>query len=122
MKHTRIILKSVSVSLFSLAALALHSMAIAANGPGGSGGVSLDASLDSRFDTSFAIEYSYSCLSGGCHEADTQLVEEHAGTIEAENLEEGGAVIRIQLPIDDAAREKMLAKLPGRIEQRRERA
>jgi nitrogen fixation/metabolism regulation signal transduction histidine kinase len=51
-----------------------------------------------------------------------KLVEEHAGTIEAENLEEGGAVIRIQLPIDDAAREKMLAKLPGRVEQRRERA
>jgi nitrogen fixation/metabolism regulation signal transduction histidine kinase len=51
-----------------------------------------------------------------------KLVEEHAGTIDAENREEGGAVIRIQLPINDAAREKMLAKLPGRVEKRRERA
>ncbi len=34
--------------------------------------------LDERFDTSFAIEYSGSCVSGGCHEADTQLLEEHA--------------------------------------------
>lgn len=51
-----------------------------------------------------------------------KLVEEHAGTIEAENREEGGAVMRIQLPINDAAREQMLAKLPGRVEKRRERA
>jgi nitrogen fixation/metabolism regulation signal transduction histidine kinase len=51
-----------------------------------------------------------------------KLVEEHAGTIEAENREEGGAVIRIQLPVNDAAREQMLAKLPGRVEMRRERA
>jgi nitrogen fixation/metabolism regulation signal transduction histidine kinase len=51
-----------------------------------------------------------------------KLVEEHAGKIEAENRAEGGAVIRIQLPINDAAREKMLAILPGRIEKRRERA
>ena len=83
MKYTKIILKAVSVSLFSLAALAMHTMAIAGNGPGGpssSAGASLDASLDPRFDTSFAIEYSYSCLSGGCHEDDTQLVEEHAGS------------------------------------------
>ncbi len=51
-----------------------------------------------------------------------KLVEEHAGTIDAENREEGGAAIRIQLPINDAAREQMLAKLPGRVEKRRERA
>ena len=30
------------------------------------------------FDTSFAVEYSYSCLSGGCHETNTQLVDEYA--------------------------------------------
>ena len=51
-----------------------------------------------------------------------KLVEEHAGMIDAQNREEGGAVIRIQLPINDAARELMLARLPGRTEKRRERA
>lgn len=51
-----------------------------------------------------------------------KLVEEHAGTIDAENRESGGACIRIRLPIDEAAREAMLAALPGRSEKRRERA
>jgi len=51
-----------------------------------------------------------------------KLVEEHAGIIEAENREEGGAVIRIRLPLDEAARESMIAKMPGRGEKRRERA
>lgn len=32
------------------------------------------------FDTSFALEYSYSCLGGGCHETDQKLVEEHAAS------------------------------------------
>lgn len=87
MKRIMIILKTATVSLFSLAALVMYSTAIAGNGPGGPGGrggasldPSLDSSLDSRFDTSFAIEYSSSCLSGGCHGTDTQLVEEHAGS------------------------------------------
>jgi len=51
-----------------------------------------------------------------------KLVEEHGGAIEAENLDEGGAVIRIQLPVNEAAREVMMAMLPGRGEIRRERA
>ena len=51
-----------------------------------------------------------------------KLVEEHAGTIEAENREEGGALIRIQLPINETAREAMIAVLPGRAETWRERA
>jgi nitrogen fixation/metabolism regulation signal transduction histidine kinase len=51
-----------------------------------------------------------------------KLVEEHAGTIEAENRETGGAIIRIQLPVNEAARESMLAMLPRRTEKRRERA
>ncbi|MBT8077839.1 MAG: HAMP domain-containing protein [Gammaproteobacteria bacterium] len=51
-----------------------------------------------------------------------KLVEEHAGTIDAENRDEGGAVIRIQLPVNEAARESMMAGLPGRAEKRRERA
>jgi two-component system, NtrC family, nitrogen regulation sensor histidine kinase NtrY len=51
-----------------------------------------------------------------------KLVEEHAGTINAENRDEGGAIIRIKLPANEAAREAMIAMLPGRVEQRRERA
>lgn len=51
-----------------------------------------------------------------------KLVEEHTGTIDARNGDEGGAIIRIRLPINDRAREMMLAVLPGRAEKRRERA
>ena len=51
-----------------------------------------------------------------------KLVEEHVGTINAENRDEAGAIIRIQLPVNEAARGQMLAKLPGRAEKRRERA
>jgi len=51
-----------------------------------------------------------------------KLVEEHAGTIDAQNREEGGAMIRIQLPVNEMARGQMIAKLPGRAEIRRERA
>jgi nitrogen fixation/metabolism regulation signal transduction histidine kinase len=51
-----------------------------------------------------------------------KLVEEHAGTIAAENRDEGGALIRIQLPVNEAARSQMMATVPGRIEKRRERA
>jgi nitrogen fixation/metabolism regulation signal transduction histidine kinase len=51
-----------------------------------------------------------------------KLVEEHAGTIDAVNREEGGAQIRIHLPMNEVARGQMMAKLPGRVEQRRERA
>jgi nitrogen fixation/metabolism regulation signal transduction histidine kinase len=51
-----------------------------------------------------------------------KLVEEHAGTIEAENREEGGAMIRIQLPVNETAREAMTVLLPRRTEKRREKA
>jgi nitrogen fixation/metabolism regulation signal transduction histidine kinase len=51
-----------------------------------------------------------------------KLVEEHAGTIDAENREQGGAVIRIRLPVSEEARESMIAMLPGRADKRRERA
>jgi len=51
-----------------------------------------------------------------------KLVEEHVGTISAENHEEGGAVITIHLPVNEIARGEMITKLPGRIEKRRERA
>jgi nitrogen fixation/metabolism regulation signal transduction histidine kinase len=51
-----------------------------------------------------------------------KLVEEHGGIIDAENREEGGAIIRIKIPINEAARESMSALLPGRADRRRERA
>jgi nitrogen fixation/metabolism regulation signal transduction histidine kinase len=51
-----------------------------------------------------------------------KLVEEHAGTIDATNRKDGGAMIRIFLPINEAAREAMMAMLPGRADTRRERA
>jgi len=51
-----------------------------------------------------------------------KLVEEHIGSIRAGNRKAGGAEISIRLPINEAARELMLAKAPGRVEQRREQA
>ena len=51
-----------------------------------------------------------------------KLVEEHVGTIDAENQESGGAVIRVRLPIDETARVALMSIEPSRTEQRRERA
>ena len=51
-----------------------------------------------------------------------KLVEEHVGTILAENRKNGGAVISIRLPINEAAREAMITKGNSRTEKRRERA
>ncbi|MBT8094337.1 MAG: ATP-binding protein, partial [Gammaproteobacteria bacterium] len=51
-----------------------------------------------------------------------KLVEEHVGSIRARNRSEGGAMISIRLPVNEAAREQMIARAPGRSEQRRERA
>ncbi len=49
-----------------------------------------------------------------------KLVEEHIGTIRARNRSDGGAVISIRLPLNEAAREMMIAKAPGRADIRRE--
>ena len=51
-----------------------------------------------------------------------KLVEEHVGTIRAANRSDGGAMISIRLPINEAARELMIARAPGRAEKRREQA
>ena len=51
-----------------------------------------------------------------------KLVEEHVGSIRAANRSEGGAMISIRLPINEAAREQIIAKAPGRAEKRREQA
>lgn len=51
-----------------------------------------------------------------------KLVEEHVGTIRAFNSTQGGAVMSIRLPLNEAAREAMIARAPSRAEKRRERA
>ena len=51
-----------------------------------------------------------------------KLVEEHLGSIRAGNRSEGGAMISSRLPINEAAREQIIAKAPGRAEKRREQA
>ncbi len=51
-----------------------------------------------------------------------KLVEEHVGTIRAANRSDGGAMISIRLPLNEAAREMMMTKAPGRAERRREQA
>jgi nitrogen fixation/metabolism regulation signal transduction histidine kinase len=51
-----------------------------------------------------------------------KLVEEHVGSIRAYNNAEGGAVISIRLPLNEAAREAIIASSPRRAEQRREGA
>ena len=51
-----------------------------------------------------------------------KLVEEHVGSIRAYNNTDGGAVISIRLPLNEAAREAVISKSPGRGDKRRERA
>ena len=51
-----------------------------------------------------------------------KLVEEHVGTIVAENRKQGGAIISIRLPLNETARELMIAKGSSHAEKRRERA
>ncbi|MCW9012734.1 MAG: hypothetical protein OQL06_03050 [Gammaproteobacteria bacterium] len=73
--------KSIKSMLASLMILALaSSLSFAGNGPGGPGGSGGGGGTAPAqvFDTSFAVEFSYSCLGGGCHETDQNLVNEYA--------------------------------------------
>ena len=79
MKYSNSYANTVSVCLLVLLGAVIHSPAIAGKAQFRAGGNGATV-LDDRFDTSFAIEYSGSCLSGGCHETDTQLVDEHANS------------------------------------------
>ncbi len=72
--------KSIKSVLACLIILALGtSVSFAAPGPG-PGGPPPDDSANQVFDTSFAVEFSYSCLSGGCHENNQKLVDEYAAS------------------------------------------
>lgn len=51
--------------------ICVGTQAIAGNGPGGT------TTSSGTYDTSFAVEYEYSCLTGGCHETNTYLVSTH---------------------------------------------
>ena len=51
-----------------------------------------------------------------------KLVEEHVGSIRAKNRNDGGAMISVRLPLNDAARAQIIAKAPGRADARREHA
>ena len=51
-----------------------------------------------------------------------KLVEEHVGSIRAYNHADGGAIISIRLPLNEAARAAIIANSPRRAEQRREGA
>jgi hypothetical protein len=72
-------LKAATAALTLLAILSSHTLVFAGNGnsdPAGSG----NTDPDPHFDTSFAVEYSDSCLSAGCHETDSALLQEYAAS------------------------------------------
>ncbi len=79
MKYLNKSIKSVLACLIILALGCSLTFAAPGPGPAGSGGGSTTTSTQ-VFDTSFAVEFSYSCLSGGCHETDQKLVDEYAAS------------------------------------------
>lgn len=79
MKYLNKSIKSVLAGLFIFMALVSMS-SWAGPGPGGPGGPDPEPASTQVFDTSFAVEFSYSCLGGGCHETDQTLVDEYAAS------------------------------------------
>ena len=93
MKYLNKSIKSVLACLIILALGTSLSFAAPGQGHGGPGGgdsttsdstatdsTATDSTTTQVFDTSFAVEFSYSCLSGGCHETDQKLVDEYAAS------------------------------------------
>jgi hypothetical protein len=70
-----------SILKLLLAGLLLASISAWAAGPGWGGGGGTTSGVLPGEDTSYAIEKEYSCLSGGCHETNTQLLNEHAASL-----------------------------------------
>lgn len=70
---------SVVVMLVMVLALVV-TQAWAGKGPGGPGGGG-GSTPTQNFDTSFAVEYSYSCLEGGCHENNQTLVDQYSQSV-----------------------------------------
>ncbi len=79
MKYLNKSIKSVLACLIILALGSTLSFA-APGGPGGGGSPAPTDTTTQVFDTSFAVEFSYSCLGGGCHEIDQNLVNEYAAS------------------------------------------
>ena len=87
MKYLNKSIKSVLACLIILALGSSVTFAGPGPGPGGPGGpggggstATATATAAQIFDTSFAVEFSYSCLGGGCHEVDQNLVDEYAAS------------------------------------------
>jgi len=114
LEHTSNGLIEVDVSVAELHGVEVVEIGVADNGPGFKSN-----SLSQIFDPYVTTKPKGTGLGLAIVK---KLVEEHAGIIGAENRSEGGAMIRVQLPVNEAAREQMFAKLPGRAEKRRERA
>lgn len=76
MKYLNKYIKSVQACLIVLVLGSSLSFA----GPGLSGPSGSDSTTTQVFDTSFAVEFSYSCLGGGCHEVNQNLVNEYAAS------------------------------------------
>ena len=90
MKYLNKAIKSVLACLIILVLGSSLTFAAPGPGPGGPGGggsggggsttTATTATTAQVFDTSFAVEFSYSCLGGGCHEVDQNLVDEYAAS------------------------------------------
>ncbi|HSN21636.1 MAG TPA: hypothetical protein VLS49_13215 [Usitatibacter sp.] len=66
-------------AFFAIALALAAGAAIAGFGPGAPGS-GADTTQTPAFDTSYAVEASYSCLEGGCHATDGKLVSDYAAS------------------------------------------
>lgn len=69
---------SSKLAAFMVMALTLCASSGIGAGQGGPGGNIVIAQV---FDTSFAVEYSGSCLTGGCHETSAKLVSDYSQSL-----------------------------------------
>ena len=67
-----------AVAMLMALAICVSPGAWAGNGPGGWSAPSASTQV---YDTSFAVEYSGACLSGGCHETNAKLVDNYSRSL-----------------------------------------